>query len=94
MNTSIENNGSIALFDNEFNADSMEQSGTKLKKKLWIQEKIMDTKSLNVPNVLDPDDSLMKRFQNALREHLIRVDNKLSSEILDLVRIFYSLSHI
>ncbi|KMQ90906.1 coiled-coil domain-containing protein 40-like protein [Lasius niger] len=57
----------------------MEQSGTKLKKKLWI-----DTKSLNVPSVLDPDDSLMKKFQNALREHLVRIDNKLSSEILDL----------
>ncbi|KAL6427867.1 hypothetical protein ACFW04_008362 [Cataglyphis niger] len=81
MNTSIENNASSEPFDNEFNADSMEQSGTKFKKKLWIDS---ETKSLNVPNVLDPDDSLMKRFQNALREHLVRVDNKLSSEILDL----------
>ncbi|XP_070155282.1 coiled-coil domain-containing protein 40 [Polyergus mexicanus] len=79
MNISMENNASIVPFDNEFNVDSMEQSGTKLKKRLWI-----DTKSLNVPNVLDPDDSLMKRFQNALREHLVRVDNKLSSEILEL----------
>jgi len=58
----------------------MEQPGTKVMKKIWI-----DTKSLNVPNVLDPDDSLMKKFQNALREHLVRVDNKLNSEILELV---------
>lgn len=57
----------------------MEQSGTRIKKKLWI-----DTKSLNVPNVLDPDDSLMKKFQNALRDHLVRVDNKLNDEILEL----------
>lgn len=49
-------------------------------RKFWI-----DTKSLNVPDVLDPDDSLMKKFQNALREHLVRVNNKLNSEILELV---------
>lgn len=61
-------------------ANNMEQSETKVMKKVWI-----DTKSLNVPNVLDPDDSLMKKFQSALREHLIRVDNRLNSEILELV---------
>lgn len=75
--------------DNEFNLDSMEQPGTRLEKKLWI-----NTKSLNVPNVLDPDDSLMKKFQYALREHLVRVDNKLSSEILELVRILLSFPYL
>lgn len=89
MNTPIESNALTVPLDNEFNADSMEQSGTKLKKKLW-----MDTKSLNVPNVLDPDDSLMKKFQNALRQHLVRVDNKLSSEILEFVRILLSFPNL
>ncbi|XP_072750930.1 coiled-coil domain-containing protein 40 isoform X2 [Anoplolepis gracilipes] len=79
MNISVDRNALTVPLDNEFNADGMGQSGTKLKKKLWI-----DTKSLNVPNVLDPDDSLMKKFQNALREHLVHVDNKLSREILEL----------
>ncbi|TGZ48143.1 coiled-coil domain-containing protein 40 [Temnothorax longispinosus] len=60
-------------------AKNMEQPGTKVMKKLWI-----DTKSLDVPNVLNPDDFLMKKFQSALREHLTRVDNKLNSEILEL----------
>lgn len=57
-----------------------EQSG--FTKKMWA-----DTKCLTVPNVLDPDDSLMNKFQSALREHLVRVDNKLNSEILDLVSL-------
>lgn len=81
MNTLTESSTLNISVDNEFNADSIQQPETKFKK-LWI-----DTKSLNVPNVLDPDDTLMKKFQNALREHLVRVDNKLSSEILELVRI-------
>lgn len=59
--------------------NNIEQAETEVTKML--------TESLNVPNVLDPDDSLMKKFQNALREHLIRVDNKLNSEILELVSI-------
>lgn len=82
MDTPAESNTLNAPPDDEFNTDGMEQPGTRFKKKLWI-----DPKSLNVPNVLDPDDSLMKKFQNALQEHLVRVDNKLSSEILELVRI-------
>ena len=62
-------------------ANKMELPGSpQVARKFWI-----DTKSLNVPDVLDPDDSLMTKFQNALREHLIRVDNKLNSEILELV---------
>ncbi|KYN30494.1 Coiled-coil domain-containing protein 40 [Trachymyrmex septentrionalis] len=61
-------------------ANKMELPGSpQVARKFWI-----DTKSLNVPDVLDPDDSLMTKFQNALREHLIRVDNKLNSEILEL----------
>lgn len=79
MNTLIESDASVP---SSVAANNMEQPGTKVMKKLWV-----DTKSLNVPNVLDPDDSLMKKFQNALREHLIRVDNKLNIEILELVRI-------
>lgn len=78
MNTLTASNASVPPPDNA----NMEQSGLKVTKKLWV-----DTKSLNVPNVLDPDDSLMKKFQNALREHLVRVDNKLNSEILELVSI-------
>lgn len=42
----------------------------------------MDEKNTKV---LDPDDPLMKRFQDALNEHLLRVDNKLSQEILEMV---------
>lgn len=84
MDGPTESNALNVPLDNEFNTNNMEQLETKFKKKLWI-----DTKSLNVPNVLDPDDSLMKKFQNALREHLVRVDNKLSSEILEFVRILF-----
>jgi hypothetical protein len=36
--------------------------------------------------ILDPDDPLMKRFQDALKLHLVRIDNKLSNEIKELVR--------
>lgn len=36
--------------------------------------------------ILDPDDPLMKRFQDALKSHLLRIDDKLSSEISELVR--------
>ncbi|XP_016844861.1 coiled-coil domain-containing protein 40-like isoform X2 [Nasonia vitripennis] len=34
--------------------------------------------------ILDPDDPLMKRFQDALKSHLLRIDNKLSDEISEL----------
>ncbi|XP_058799375.1 coiled-coil domain-containing protein 40 [Phymastichus coffea] len=34
--------------------------------------------------ILDPDDPLMKRFQDALKSHLLRIDNKLSEEIREL----------
>lgn len=84
MNTLIESDASVP---SSVTANNMEQPGTKVMKKLWV-----DTKSLDVPNVLDPDDSLMKKFQNALREHLIRADNRLNSEILELVRILIFLN--
>ncbi|KAI4501390.1 hypothetical protein M0802_003267 [Mischocyttarus mexicanus] len=48
-------------------------------KSFWLRKA-----SVQVPNVIDPDDALMKRFQSALKEHLIRLNNKLSEEILDL----------
>ncbi|XP_011497396.1 PREDICTED: coiled-coil domain-containing protein 40 isoform X2 [Ceratosolen solmsi marchali] len=34
--------------------------------------------------ILDPDDPLMKRFQDALKLHLLRTDDKLSNEICEL----------
>lgn len=74
------------------NANNMEQVEIKLgkgSKKSWI-----DTISLEIPNVLDPDDSLMKRFQDALREHLARVDDRLSSEIVELVSIIRTHIHV
>lgn len=37
--------------------------------------------------ILDPDDPLMKRFQDALKSHLSRIDNRLSEEIHELVSI-------
>lgn len=37
--------------------------------------------------ILDPDDPLMKRFQDALKSHLLRIDNKLADEISELVRL-------
>lgn len=78
MTTSIANSTSGPSNDT---ANNMELPGSQqVTRKFWI-----DTKSLNVPDVLDPDDSLMKKFQNALREHLVRVNNKLNSEILELV---------
>lgn len=81
MNNTIAESNLATPLDNTPNAN-MEQSETTLPRKLQI-----DTKSSQMPTVLDPDDSLMKKFQNALREHLIRVDNRLNSEILDLVSI-------
>lgn len=78
MNTSIASD-LVSSRDDLFNAN-VQQSETKLPKKLWV-----DTKPTQVPNVLNPDDSLMKKFQDALREHLTRVDKKLSDEILELV---------
>lgn len=82
-------NDSILSRNDLFNND-MEQPENKFTKKVWV-----DTKPNVLPNVLDPDDSLMKKFQNALREHLTRVDKKLSDEILELVSLFlYLLSNL
>ncbi|XP_014598615.1 PREDICTED: coiled-coil domain-containing protein 40 [Polistes canadensis] len=55
------------------------ENSNKLSKSFWIGKA-----SVQVPNVIDPDDALMKRFQSALKEHLLRLNNKLSEEILDL----------
>ncbi|XP_014468728.1 PREDICTED: coiled-coil domain-containing protein 40-like [Dinoponera quadriceps] len=71
-------NDSILSRDDLSNTDR-EQSETKFTKKLWV-----DKKPAQVLNVLNPDDSLMKKFQDALQEHLTRVDKKLSDEILEL----------
>ncbi|XP_047359274.1 coiled-coil domain-containing protein 40 isoform X1 [Vespa velutina] len=57
----------------------------KLSKSFWLGKA-----SVQIPNVLDPDDALMKRFQNALKEHLLRLANKLSEEILDLEAVLKS----
>lgn len=35
--------------------------------------------------VLDPEDPSMKKFQEALKSHLTRLDNQLADEIYDLV---------
>lgn len=37
-------------------------------------------------NVLNPDDKLMEKFQKTLHAHLSRVDNRLTEDILELVR--------
>ncbi|XP_015595584.1 coiled-coil domain-containing protein 40 [Cephus cinctus] len=44
--------------------------------------------SQNIPVILDPDDPLMKRFQDALKAHLTRVNDKLNQEILELEATF------
>lgn len=36
-------------------------------------------------HILNPNDNLMKKFQETLHVHLLHVDNKLSEEILNLV---------
>lgn len=62
-------------------APTSTQDSNKQSKSFWLGKA-----PIQVPNVLDPDDALMKRFQSALKEHLLRLANKLSEEILDLVR--------
>lgn len=39
----------------------------------------------DMPNVLNPDDVLMQRFQKTLGEHLTRVIDRISGQIVDLV---------
>ena len=80
MTTLIANSTSDPSPDTANNMEPPESQ--QVTRKFWI-----DTKSLNVPDVMDPDNPLMTKFQNALREHLIRIDNKLNSEILELVSI-------
>ncbi|XP_015177940.1 PREDICTED: coiled-coil domain-containing protein 40 isoform X1 [Polistes dominula] len=62
------------------------ENSKKLSKSFWLGKA-----SVQAPNVIDPDDALMKRFQSALKEHLLRLNNKLSEEILDLEAIVKSI---
>lgn len=81
MNISTVINDSAAFLDNVSDTNNTEQSElSKITKTMRI-----DTKPLQIPDVLDPDDILMKKFQDALRDHLSRVDHKLTSEISELV---------
>ncbi|XP_012273583.1 coiled-coil domain-containing protein 40 [Orussus abietinus] len=61
------------------NVEPMEDTYPNPKKQVWVQ-----TPSEELLQVLDPDDPLMKRFQDALQKHLLRIDKKLSEEILEL----------
>ncbi|XP_076650150.1 lethal (2) 41Ab [Halictus rubicundus] len=44
----------------------------------------MDFSDISSLNVLDPDDKLMKKFQETLHTHLLNVNNTLSEEIFEL----------
>ena len=50
----------------------------------WREEPINSTMGETL-KILDPDDPLMKRFQEALKTHLTRINGKLTEDILDLV---------
>lgn len=57
----------------------LEENYLKVSKQAWLDETPSQLK------ILDPNDPIMKRFQDALRAHLTRIDNKLSEEIHELV---------
>ncbi|KAK2586864.1 hypothetical protein KPH14_009802 [Odynerus spinipes] len=59
--------------------DTIDNADGEPSKSFWLRKA-----PAQVPTVLDPDDALMKRFQNVLKEHLLRLNNNLSEEILDL----------
>lgn len=65
--------------------DAFKTNDTEREKKTtsWVDA----NSPMEITNVLHPDDSLMKKFQDALRDHLLRIDDKLNSEISDLVSI-------
>lgn len=65
------------------NGSEVESGGYSLspKKQQWVTD--VDEEKFKI---LDPDDPLMKRFQDALKSHLRRIDNKLTDEISELVR--------
>ncbi|XP_015108461.2 coiled-coil domain-containing protein 40 [Diachasma alloeum] len=57
-----------------------------LKFKSWRESESseMNENKKRFLKVLDPDDPLMRRFQDALRSHLLRVEERLSAEIAEL----------
>lgn len=57
----------------------LEENYMKISKQAWKDETQTQLK------ILDPNDPIMNRFQDALRAHLTRIDNKLSEEIHELV---------
>lgn len=65
--------------------ESSEEHFSKPKTKLWKYRPPAEP-----PTILDPDDPLMKRFQESLKSHLTRIDDKLQEEIFDLVGIWKS----
>ncbi|XP_046470092.1 coiled-coil domain-containing protein 40 isoform X1 [Neodiprion pinetum] len=65
--------------DEKTPSDSLNEPSTKVNSKLWKY-----TPPAEPPSILDPDDPLMKRFQESLKAHLSRINNKLNEEIFDL----------
>ncbi|XP_033214264.1 coiled-coil domain-containing protein 40 isoform X2 [Belonocnema kinseyi] len=55
-----------------------EESRPKFNKQLWMREQNQDQFK-----ILDPNDPLMRTFQDALQAHLTRISNTLSDEIFD-----------
>ena len=73
-------NMNLSIKEGEPHSKITEGSRLKVTKELWIGEQNKDQFK-----ILDPNDPLMKRFQDALQAHLTRINNKLSDEIFDLV---------
>lgn len=71
----------------ETNLPQNDSDTTKLKE--WEENNSLKEKegNLELLKVLDPDDPLMRRFQEALRAHLLRVDERLTIDIRELVII-------
>ena len=59
-----------------------------------MKQQWMDNLNEDNFKLLDPDDPLMKRFQDALKAHLLRIDNKLSDEIKELVSFKINITEI
>ena len=65
-------------------AMSFEENRPKVTKQLWMREHNQDQFK-----ILEPNDPLMKRFQDALQAHLNRINNKLADEIFDIVGVLH-----
>lgn len=63
---------------------SFEESRPKFTEQLWMREH-----NQNQFKILEPNNPLMKSFQDALQAHLTRISNTLSDEIFDIVRTLY-----